>query len=214
MHIAIISGGSILPPFLENRIKEDNWDYVIAADRGLEVCYALNFTPDFMIGDFDSISENVLAHYQNMQIPVLTYPSQKDDTDTELALKVALEQKPERVTIYGATGTRIDHMLANISLLRLGVLHNISVEIVDDKNRIRLISDTFQMKKTEQYGDYVSFLPMTEMVTGVTLKGFQYNLTDGVLVHGNSLGVSNQIAEEEVYVSVKNGILIMIESKD
>lgn len=214
MHIAIITGGSILPPFLENRMREDDWDYVIAADKGLECCYELQLVPDLMIGDFDSVSEKVLNYYESLHVPVQTYPSRKDDTDTELAVRVALSHSPDCITLYGATGSRLDHVLANISLLRLGLENDIPVVMVDVNNRIRLIKDRFHMTKIEQYGKYISFLPLTEFVHGVVLKGFRYPANNVTFAQGNSLGVSNQIEEDEISVSIEDGILIMIESKD
>ena len=86
--------------------------------------------------------------------------------------------------------------------------------LVDPTNRIRLVDKQLTMQKADQFGTYVSLLPLTTQAEGVTLEGFKYPLKEYCMTSDNSLGVSNEITEETARITVKEGILIMIESKD
>ena len=122
---------------------------------------------------------------------------------------------PERLEKYlGATGSRMDHMLANLGLLYLCLQAGIPAELVNATNRIRLIRDTVTLRKDTQFGTYVSLLPYTERVTGITLTGFQYPLQDAELSLGLSRGVSNEIAAETATIQIRSGALLVIESRD
>jgi len=85
---------------------------------------------------------------------------------------------------------------------------------MDANNKIYLKKECFTIKKNMQYGNYVSLLPFTEKVFGLTLKGFKYPLNNVILTSGVSLGISNEIKEEEVLVEISEGILLVIEAKD
>lgn len=219
MKAAIIGGGTVMPEYLAQEFRREDFDYVVAADRGLEVLKQIEVQPDVMLGDFDSVSRDVYAYYKMRGIPDHVYPERKDDTDMELALhhmiRLSKEQnKRIQIVIYGATGTRMDHVLANISLLKQGMIRGIEMEIRDLHNRIRLCDGQMRIDQNEQYGHYISLLPLTPVVEGVSLTGFRYNMQDGELVQGNSRGVSNVIEEECAHIQFKKGLLLVIESRD
>ena len=86
--------------------------------------------------------------------------------------------------------------------------------LIDSHNRIRLLKARTILQKSQQFGKYVSLLPLTTEVTGVTLTGMKYPLQDAAFTSDNTLGVSNEIVEDEAVIDLKNGILIMIESRD
>lgn len=111
MDILIISGGKIDIKFLE-KILESNYNSIIAVDKGLEALYKLNKIPDYIVGDFDSVSKEALEFYKNKNIPINEYNSEKDFTDTELGLELAINLNPNKITIVGAIGTRFDHTWA------------------------------------------------------------------------------------------------------
>ena len=118
--------------------------------------------------------------------------------------------------ILGGTGSRLDHVLGNIQTLYLPLMQGVDCRIVDCHNRIRLIKDRYVIRKEEQYGHYFSLIPFTTDVYGVTLKGAKYPL-DGyhfTACGTGSLGVSNEISQEQVEITMESGILILIESKD
>lgn len=231
MHIYIITGGRIKTDFALSYIKKQKPDGIIAADRGLQACYEMELLPDYILGDFDSVDQAVLQYYKE-RIPerMKQFPTRKDETDTELALREAISIMKEAdsqsneclnihnqnhlITILGGTGTRLDHVLGNIQLLKLALDREIDCHIVDENNRIRMLDGRLSIGKEDQFGKYVSFLPFTERVEGITLKGFAYDVEDWTMESGIARGVSNEITETQAQVSVKKGILLMIESRD
>ena len=138
----------------------------------------------------------------------------KDDTDTEFVIREAIRRGATEIVILGATGTRLDHALANVYLLGIGLEEEVKIQIVDAHNRIRMITDTMEIAKTEQFGDFVSVLPMLGDAEGVTLTGVKYPLQDAKLNSFSSLGISNEITDERATISVKKGTLLIIESRD
>ena len=212
----ILAGGNLSLPFLENVIKEYAGATIIAADRGLEACMKLQIEPDYVIGDFDSLDEQVKDAFLADRRNVTKLNPIKDDTDSEAALHLAFEKTKGDIFLLGGTGTRLDHVLGNIQSLYLALEKGVDCEILDEHNRIRLIQGEYRIKKAEQYGKYVSLIPFTTDVNGVTLEGLKYPVQDQhFTVQGSGgFGVSNEIAADEARISLRQGIFIMIESKD
>lgn len=211
----IITGGELNDDFAGQFLKDHPWDALIAADRGLQFCYHHKIQPDYIIGDYDSVDREIVNYFrEETHAEMETYQKEKDDTDTQIALEKALYLESDTIYILGALGGRMDHGLANIQLLRLALEMGAEAYLVDEHNRICLIDEPVTIRKDEQMGKYVSFLPFTDRVEGVTLKGFKYPLDDYTMTKGRSIGVSNEIAEDEAWVSLYRGILIMIQSKD
>lgn len=188
---------------------------IIVCDRGLEALYKLKIIPNHVVGDFDSVSPEILEFYKKQsQIIFHTYHAEKDNTDTDIALKLAIRLKSSKITIMGALGKRIDHALANIHILKDALEANIPSQIIDEHNRIYLINKEMTLEKDKIYGKYVSLIPLTSEVEGITLTGFKYPLENYTLPIGTSLGISNEIIEDRAHIKMKKGILIVIESKD
>lgn len=108
----------------------------------------------------------------------------------------------------------MDHALANIHILKDALEANIPCQILDKHNRIYLINREITLKKDEVYGKYISLIPLTNEVEGLTLTGFKYPLNDYTLPIGTSLGVSNEIVKDTAHIKMDKGILTVIESKD
>ena len=212
--ILIITGGRIEDSFLVDLVKKGQYSKIIAADHGLMAADRLGLTLDYIVGDFDSVSEVVLKKYHEISTPIQTFPTEKDKTDTQIAIELALMHNATAIDIVGATGSRLDHVLANIHLLLLPMQLNIKACILDTNNRIYLQNQSFTIHKERQYGDYVSLLPFTEKVSGLTLNGFKYPLNQITYNAGSSLGISNEIKDEAAKVEISEGILIVIESRD
>lgn len=215
MNVLIITGGSIDTSFAGHYVKKREWDCIISADSGMEFCREAEILPDMLLGDFDSARPETLAYFRE-KCPerIRTFPSQKDETDTELAIHKAIEAGARQITILGGTGSRLDHVLGNIQLLKIALDASVDCLIVDAHNRLRMIDRRLELKKSEQFGHYVSLIPFTPEVTGVTLTGFFYPLNDFTLTSGKALGVSNEITEERAVIELKDGILLVIESTD
>ena len=188
---------------------------IIVCDRGLEALYQLKIIPNHVVGDFDSVSPNVLTFYQNKpQVVFHTYNAEKDNTDTDIALKLAIKLKSSKITILGALGKRMDHAIANIHILKDALESEILCQILDEHNRIYLINKEMTLEKEKIYGKYVSLIPLTSTVEGLTLTGFKYPLNNYDLPVGTSLGISNEIIEDRAHIKMEKGILIVIESRD
>ena len=188
---------------------------VIAGDRGLEALYQLKIIPNHVVGDFDSVSPEILEFYKKQpKIIFHTYNAEKDNTDTDIALKLAIQIKSSENTIIGALGKRIDHAIANIHILKDALGANIPCQILDEHNRIYLVNTEKTLEKDKVYGKYISLIPLTSTVEGLTLTGFKYPLNHYTLPIGTSLGISNEIIDDMAHIKMEKGILIVIESKD
>ena len=140
----------------------------------------------------------------------------KNETDTELARNRALTLSCDEIVFLGATGGRIDHMIGNIHALKTCMERGIAAYIVDSQNRLSLLDGERTFSKAEQWGKYVSFAPYTEEVTGITLTGFKYPLKNKTIYRGEEVGlcISNEIAEDTATITLEDGVLICIESRD
>lgn len=184
------------------RERPEGNDFVIAADAGYQTCRQLGIVPDLLLGDFDSMEEPVgFPHIQRV-------PVEKDDTDTMLAVKTALERECGTVYLYGGTGgRRLDHTLANLqSLLYLrrrgarGYLYD------DDFLWTAIENESFTVQRTVDWGLFSAFC-LGDRAEGVDERGFQYPLEDAVLTPEFPLGVSNHILEPEAVITVRRGAL-------
>lgn len=216
MNTVILTGGDIQEEFAL-QILENAFDKVIAVDKGLGFCYGHDIVPTNIVGDFDTLDHRILEWYrQNTTIEIREYNPVKDATDTQIAVELALELGSSHITILGATGSRIDHVLGNIQTMYLALEKGADCVMLDTHNRVRLIRGDFTLSRKEQYGDYFSLIPFTTDVTGVTLRGVKYPLTDYhfTVLGSASLGVSNEISGEEAKIHMESGVLILIESRD
>lgn len=211
----IVTGGRMDTAFCQAYIKNYSADIQIAVDSGMQFFYETGKNPDWIIGDFDSVDAEVLEYFENRKdIKWVRLIPEKDDTDTEAAIRHALREGCTQIHILGATGSRIDHMLGNIHLLGIGLLEKAEIILADANNRIRMIDKEITLKKEEQYGKYVSLLPFTPKVKGLTLKGMKYPLQEYTLENYSSLGISNEIVEDRAEISFSDGVLLVLETKD
>lgn len=215
MKTLIVTGGKLEKEFLLKTIKEREFETIIAVDNGLKILNEININPQHIVGDFDTIKSEILDKYkENKSIKIHEFNPIKDNTDTDIAIRLAIELKSDEITIIGAIGTRIDHVLGNIQVLKYALDSNIECKIIDENNEIQLIDKTTIIKKKDITKKYISLIPLTEKVEHINLKGFKYELKNGTLTIGSSLGISNEISKEEAIIEFDNGILIMINSKD
>ena len=215
MRYVIISGGCIDDTFATKWLKKNEYDCMIAADSGMNFLHRNGLVPDIIAGDFDSVEIESLQHFQGLNdVQVIKLNPMKDDTDTEFVIREAIRRGATEIIVLGATGTRLDHVLANVNLLGIGLEENVSIELVDAHNRIRMIDDSLEIEKSNQFGSFISILPVKGDAKGVTLEGMKYPLEDAYVGCFSSLGVSNEIYEEVARISVKDGTLLVIESRD
>lgn len=215
MKFVIVSGGYIDDKFALEWLQKNKYDVMIAADSGMNFLHRNNIVPNVIAGDFDSVSLESLDAFSEMDgVEMLRLNPIKDDTDTEFVIREAIRRGATEITLLGATGTRLDHVLANVYLLGIGLETGVFIEIVDAHNRIRMIEDFLEISSAEQFGGFVSVLPVKGDVKGVTLEGMKYPLKDAEINCFSSLGISNEIIDDVAKISVKQGTLLVIESRD
>jgi len=171
---------------LENSIK-------IAADSGIGSAFFLGATPDILAGDFDSFPFPRAAVPRIEKCEIIRHPSEKDDTDLMLAVKLALERGAGNIQIIGGMYGRIDHTLANLMLLRYICDNGCAAHITDGYNRVRLIKDG--SVSVERLYKYISLIPVGGDLEHVYMRGFKYALEDAEISMNMPVTVSNEFAE-------------------
>jgi len=211
----IVSGGSLDQELTLSILRDSHTAHVIGVDKGLAFLYQHQILPDVIVGDFDSLSEGILAFYkETTDIPVREFHPVKDATDTEIAIRLAIENGWDNLVILGATGTRMDHVWGNVQTLKAALDAGVEACIMDAHNRIRLVRKGISMKKEDAYGNYFSVFPLEGSVEDLCIQGAKYPLTNHRLLPYDSLCVSNQFDSEQVEITFSKGILIFMETKD
>ena len=189
---------------------------LLAADKGLEFFITAGITPDLIVGDFDSLSPEGKAYMEKLpQTSIRRLKPEKDDSDTQSAVNLAISQGAKDILILGGTGTRLDHVMANLGLLLSGKEQGVNIRLADVNNFITLVDNGTVLHKDRQYGKYVSFFSVGGDVTGLTLEGFKYPLYEHHLRFAESgLTVSNEIQDPEARITFDQGNLLMLMTKD
>lgn len=185
-------------------------DKIICADGGSNHAYAMGVTPHTIIGDLDSIEKHVLQHFSTVE--VLKYPKEKDFTDTQLAINLALKLNPREIILLGALGKRLDHTLANIFQLTAYIKSNIIFKIIDSFQELWLMGPgTIEINGFE--GEVISLIPITSEVRGITTKGLKYPLKDNNFFRTNPYGISNEMTDDKAIISQEMGIMLIIRNR-
>ncbi|ALX50509.1 thiamine pyrophosphokinase [Lentibacillus amyloliquefaciens] len=193
---------------------ETTIDIWIGADRGALTLLENNIMPDYAVGDFDSMAEADKDTVRKQAKVFDPYPSEKDETDLEIALKQAYTLKPDKLYLFGVTGGRLDHALINIQLLYSIMDQGIQGIIADHQNLLELSEPGSHKINYDQHYSIISFIPFTPCVKGLTLEGFYYKLSDETISWGSTLCISNQLISDFGTFSYDEGILLVIKSRD
>ncbi|QDH23407.1 thiamine diphosphokinase [Saccharibacillus brassicae] len=208
--VIIVSGGLWTDDYLDY-IRPG--DLLIGADRGALMLIERGLRPDIAVGDFDSVSPEDAERIRVLSGRIDTCdPVDKNYTDTELAFELALNERPSEIVMLGVTGGRMDHTLANVQLLIRALRRQVVCTIRDRNNYIQLTGS--QLVVEDRGFTYVSLIPATMEVSGVTLEGFEYPLENATLRQGQSLSVSNKLSGPSGTVSIESGLLLVIQSRD
>lgn len=215
MIINILAGGpeGLLPDLTEYLTEDAIW---VGVDRGVYYLLKRNIKPFIAFGDFDSVSPEELLFIENHVLELKKYQPEKDETDMELALNWALDQKPSMIRLFGATGGRIDHLFANVHLLLNQFKGKSAANIcLIDKYNIIFIREpgryTVEKINTKKY---ISFVPLTLNISNLTLEGFKFPLENRHISIGSTLCISNELISDYGTFSFSEGILIVIRSHD
>lgn len=204
MKVVIISGGNAPNQLILNKyITKDS--YIICADSGFDALINTNINPNLCVGDMDSVKSKLTD--QTTQI----YPQDKDKTDTEIAIDIAIKKGATEVILLGCCGNRLDHTLSNINMLKILLEHNITGKIVDTNNIIMLCDSQIQIQSVKHC--YCSLIPLTEC-TGITTNGLKYSLKNENLSSKTSRGISNEFNSKFATITLKSGLLLVVISKD
>ena len=185
-------------------------DYVICADNGLEHARQLGLTPDLIVGDFDSCN---LEQFSVSERELIRYPSEKDDTDTMIAIKEGIKRGMQDFLLIGCLGGRIDHTVANIQSLLYLLEHGCSGMLVDEHHRIFLLQNG-SMEIKRKSGFHLSVFSLGERCEGVTLERVKYPLSNAILTNAFPLGISNEFLSDTAKVTVEKGTALIILSRD
>lgn len=187
-------------------------EFILSGDGGTDYCLDLGVIPDLIIGDLDSISSKSLAVLEKAKVPIYKFPVKKDKTDSELCIEYLIDIGATEITIVGAIGSRIDHSIANILLLKRIKDKGIKGKIVHNYNTIYLIDDELVLDRKDGY--FVSIIPLGPRGITVTLKGFEYELDNVKIGFTSTHGVSNIIKDSKGYVKVHEGEALVFVSRD
>lgn len=187
-------------------------DYTLCADGGIRYVYDMDLKVDAIIGDLDSVDNKFPEYIERNNIPIIRFSVEKDETDTELAIEHLIDKGCKEITLMGGIGSRMDHSLANILLLKRIAQNNVFGKIIDEKNTIILSKNYHRISRRENH--YVSIIPITQQGVIVSLKGFYYPLEDNLIEFGATLGISNKVIEDEGEIFITEGEALIIESRD
>ena len=206
MKAFIFSGGAILAEGIEERPSDG--DMVICADSGYNNAVKMGAKVNILIGDFDSLSK----------IPpdvdeVLQLPPEKDATDTQLAVEVAIDRGADEIIIIGSTSGRLDHTLSTLAILEDLYSRRVPACIVNGQNRIRYIRDSGTIVLRSQY-KYFSVIALDTKVKKVSIEGAKYPMMNKDLGRARQFAVSNEIVKNCAMITVKKGAVYIIESRD
>lgn len=211
MKTVILSGGTAPSKDLLLRELEDA-TALICVDSGGNCLRDLGIEPDYLVGDFDSIKPEAFEYIKGTRCKIIEYPKDKDFTDTELALELAMRLDSNSIVFLGSTGTRLDHVLGNLGLLRVCVKNGIDAFLKDDNNSIMMTDKPLKLKA--EPGTTFSVQAFSETVEDLSLKNARYPLSGYRLKIGDPLTISNKFLDGDVEVDFSSGLLMVMFSRD
>lgn len=186
-------------------------DYIVAADGGAHHALALGCHLNAVVGDLDSLEPELVARLAENGVELVRYPVHKNETDLELAIEFALQQKVDEVLLMGAIGGRLDQTLANLLILAQREWP-VQLTLIEGHQLAQLLRPGETLVLQALPGDTVSALPLSDTVTGITYTGMSYPLTNATLHLGSTRGVSNEVATTPATATIATGRLLIIQT--
>ncbi len=210
MKTIIVLNGEILDySLIQNYIS--NEDYTIVCDGGLKHCHGLNMIPNLILGDFDSVSPELLETF-NGKSEIIKYPKDKDFTDGELGVQKAIEIGNEVIILGGFSYRgRIDHVFSNVFMMKALKEKGIKSKMVSENSEVYYLTDDIEINCTKKF---VSLIPISDEVEVKISTGLKYDLTNQIFTFGSSRSLSNEAVSEQIYISLKNGKALVTVSCD
>ncbi|REK22010.1 MAG: thiamine diphosphokinase [Actinobacteria bacterium] len=205
--ILIFAGGDPIPLHLIEELPDS--DMVIAADSGYSVAESLGLKVNTLVGDMDSVTDQVSLDALPSSVSVVRHPEDKDATDLDLALELAAREQPHRVVLVGAEGGRFDHEVGAATTIcddRWAAIPEI--DWVRSDSLVHVVRNTRRIQGDP--GGLISIIPMGGEAEGVSTSGLKWELNEDTLSPGSSWGVSNRFARTEAVIRVQRGVVLAI----
>lgn len=211
MRVVIFAGGTYQQGKASQKALMDA-DLLIAADSGAATALRLGHVPAYIVGDFDSLDKQLVEQLRAGGSRIISVAVEKDETDTELAVQLAIEQGATEITLLGALGgERFDHTIANVLLL--AGYDNVPIKIIDGPSTCWLLRGPGSTTIEGQVSDLLSLFPIAGDATGIHTRGLYYPLRGETLRFGKPRGVSNELTSERAEVSLESGLLLVIHTQ-
>ncbi|MFQ5407353.1 MAG: thiamine diphosphokinase [Anaerolineales bacterium] len=207
---AVIVANGVPSPEADLRGLVRPGDLLLAADGGARLFRQAGLVPHHVVGDFDSLAPGEVATLEADGAQLHRHPRDKDETDLELAIRVAMEQGATEIQLVAALGGRWDQSLANLLLLGNPVFRDVQLSIVDGNQRMLLIRAGSERRIPGEKGDTVSLIPVGGDACGVKTMGLKWRLRDETLAFGATRGVSNVVVDETATVVVGAGMVVCV----
>jgi len=207
---AVIFANGVLDSGDETRQAIRTEDLLIAADGGAENCLKLGFVPNVVIGDMDSLPDELQTDLISQRVEFFPYPSDKDQTDLELALTFAIHQGSTEIVLIGLLGGRLDQTLANLLLLAREEWGSARLVIFAGRDTGYVLRGATKILISGDLGDLVSLIPLTPDVKDVSTRGLKWTLSSATLTFGSSLGISNELTDSKAEIQIRSGTLLLV----
>lgn len=207
MKAVLVAGGCVNEKKLQSSL---DGAYIVAADSGAEALYKLSIKPDLLIGDFDSISPDLLDFMRKEEIECIHFPPKKDASDSELALSILKERGYNEIYFFGALGGRLDHTVANLFLIYRFYEEGVRVYLRGDSDAC-ILTGKHEVKCAT---NYFSLFRISPEKTTISIHGSKYDVERVELAWGSSLGLSNEHKEDIVSITIHEGAALYIETNE
>jgi thiamine pyrophosphokinase len=210
MRFVLFTNGDLpSPDYARSLLRED--DLYIAVNGGTRVAREVGVVPHLLIGDSDSLPASLQQWLSAHQVPRQTFPAEKDATDFELAVQHAIGARADAILCIGLTGNRIDHTVANLSVLSVVHHAGIHVEAINGEEHIFLVSNELLLEG--EAGQTVSLIPWGGNAEGVETTGMKWELQKETLYWGQARGISNVMQQDRVSIRLSSGLLLVCQHR-
>ncbi len=207
---AVIFANGVLASQAAARAAISTGDIIIAADGGARYCRLLGLTPDYIIGDFDSLAAQELETFQADGSQVIRHPARKDYTDLELSVRHARLLGADEIIVLGALGARWDQTLANLLLPAADDFAGAQVRLLDGNQEVVLLRGGDRLTVYGAAGDTLSLIPLAGDAVGIRTTGLEYPLAGETLAFGSTRGISNTLLAESAAIELEAGLLLCV----
>ena len=197
--------------YIREVMNYNTYELIIAVDGGANHLYRLGIMPNYILGDLDSIDDDIRSYYEASDVVFKKFPTKKDETDAELAVWMVEEEGLLGIDIYAALGGRIDHELANIQLLYYILDRGMYPRIISEREGIYILRNE-EMNLKGSIGDIVSIIPVKGDARGITLANMEYSVEELDLKYSVTRGISNVMLAEDAYINVRDGCILVIKN--